>query len=625
MATSLLHCHKSRFEIICRHSLLNQINPLRRIIAVLITVALPGCNSRSGPDSVANSSSAASLSKPSTSVQFTDITTAAGLKFKNNNGAFGERWMPETVGSGAAFIDYDGDGYQDLYLANGRDWTDTEIDAYKRGNGRRRANLIEPRTTRQRSTGLLLRNNKNGTFSDVTKQAGLDIEMYGMGVAVGDYDNDGRSDLYLTSLGRTYLLHNEGSRFRDVTQSAGIAPPAWTTSAAWLDYNKDGRLDLFVCSYILWTPATDIYASYNGKQKSYVGPISYRGQPNRLYRNNGNGKFSDVSAAAGILKQGQRKLDGKALGVVVTDSNRDGWPDIVVANDQVSNFLFINNRNGTFREAAGELGIAYSESGKARAGMGIDAADIDHSGRESILIGNFADEMLGLYQNRNGLFMDIAPRSEIGRASQKFLTFGVAFLDYDNDTWPDMFVANGHVDREIEVLRSDVTWKQRPLIFHNQGSGRFKEVGESSGEALKQPLVARGLAYADIDLDGDLDVLFTTNADRALLLRNDGGNKNQSLRLVLQGTRSNRSGIGARIEAKIGTKTLHRSVRSGSSYLSQSELPLTLGLGAQNKVAALTVYWPSGAVTSLQNVAAGQSYTVNEDKGIVRSQPLATR
>lgn len=587
-------------------------------LALSALLGLGGCNRPPHPQQTDKP-----VVKPPTWVQFTDITTAAGLKFKHNNGAFGESWMPETVGSGVAFIDYNGDGYQDIYLSNSRSWTDAEIEAYKRGSGRRRANSIKPQPKRQRSTGMLFRNNKNGTFSDVTKQAGLDIEMYGMGVSVGDYDNDGRPDLYLTSLGRSYLLRNEGGRFRDVTQSAGIEAAKWTTSAAWLDYNKDGRLDLFVCSYILWTPATDIYASFNGKQKSYVGPISYQGQPSRLYRNNGNGKFVDVSASAGILKQGGRKLDGKALGVVISDYNRDGWPDIIVANDQVPNFLFVNNRNGTFREAAGELGIAYDEAGKARAGMGIDASDIDHSGRESIVIGNFADEMLGLYQNRDGLFMDVAPRSEIGRASQKFLTFGVTFLDYNNDTWPDMFVANGHVDREIEVLRSDITWKQRPLLFHNQGGGKFEEVGQRSGQALSRAVVARGLAYADIDLDGDLDVLLTTNADHPLLLRNDGGNRNKALRLELQGTRSNRSAIGARIEARVAGQTLHRVVRSGSSYLSQSELPLTLGLGRQNRVDALSIHWPSGSVTSLKDVAAGQTYVVSEDKGIIRRQPFS--
>ncbi|MBV9467661.1 MAG: CRTAC1 family protein [Abitibacteriaceae bacterium] len=540
--------------------------------------------------------------------------------------------MPETVGSGVAFLDYDNDGYQDIYLVNGRDWTDAEINAYKQGNGRKRASLVPPQHPHYHSTGMLLHNKGNGTFADATVQAGLNVEMYGMGVAVGDYDNDGRPDLFVTALDRNYLFHNEttkaGVKFRDVTLQAGLQDSAWSTGAAWVDYDRDGKLDLFVCHYIQWTPATDLFASPDGKNKSYIGPISYRGRVNRLYHNEGNGRFKDVSEAAGIthrLKDGRptgAALVGKALGIAICDYNNDGWPDLIVTNDTQPNFLFRNNKNGTFSEVAVESNLAYNEAGKTRAGMGVDTADIDHSGRDTVVIGNFSNEMLGLYQNRGGLFMDMAPRSEVGQASMRFLTFGCAFLDYDNDGWPDILVANGHVDTDIQKTQPDIAYAERPLLFHNVGQGRFQEVGLHSGAALAQPLVARGLAYADIDLDGDLDVLLTTNGGAPHLLRNDGGNRNHSLRLVLQGTKSNRSAIGATVEVKVGQETLRRMVRSGSSYLSQSELPITFGLGQQAQAEAITIHWPAGTTTHLQAIAANQILFINEAKGIVKRLPF---
>lgn len=595
--------------------------------ALLLPLLLGGCRPTAAPGGLPQPHAT-----PGPLAQFTDITAPAGIVFHHNNGTFGERLMPETVGSGVAFIDYDGDGYPDIFLVNGRDWTDAEIAAYTHGSGRKRAALIPPHRPHRHSTGMLLHNNGNGTFTDVTHQAGLDIAMYGMGVAVGDYDNDGRPDLFITSLGHNYLFHNEtgkaGVKFRDVTAQAGLEDAVWSTSAAWVDYDRDGKLDLFVCHYIQWTPAGDIFTSSDGKTKGYIGPISYAGQTSRLYHNEGNGHFKDVSAQAGITqrlrggKPSHETLNGKALGVAICDYNNDGWPDLIVTNDTQPNFLFRNNKNGTFSEVGVEANIAYNESGKTRAGMGIDTADVDHSGRDTVIVGNFSNEMLGLYQNRGGLFLDIAPRSEVGQASMRSLTFGCAFLDYDNDGWPDILVANGHVDTDIQKTQPDISYAERPLLFHNDGKGQFKEVGLQSGAALNEPLVARGLAYADIDLDGDLDVLLTANGASPRLLRNDGGNKNNSLRLVLQGTRSNRSAIGATVLAKVGTATLRGMVRSGSSYLSQSELPLTLGLGPHAQAEAITIRWPSGAVSHLSNIQANQMLVINESKGVIQHQLL---
>ncbi len=590
---------------------------------------------------------------PSSPIRFSDITRAAGITFKHNNGAFGLKLMPESVGNGAAFIDYDNDGYQDIFIVNSRHWTDAEIQAYKNGkwlpweyeyHKRRRANLsralvkwVPPRPARRRTPGTLYHNNGNGTFTDVTKGSGLDIEMFGMGAAVGDYDNDGQADLYVTGYGRNYLFRNRGGgKFEEVAQEAGVKDKGWSTSAAWVDYDKDGNLDLFVCHYLQWTPATDVFFSENGEVKSYNGPAVHVGQDNRLYRNVGGGRFVDVSDAAGIHprknKQGQtKKLTGKALGVVICDYDNDSWPDLLIANDRVRNHLFANNRDGTFREVAVEAGIAYSQTGKARAGMGIDAGDIKNSGRESVLIGNFSEEMLGLYENQGGLYVDTALEAGVAQPSYRFLTFGCVFLDADNDGWLDIFAANGHVRDDLGIfhphMTQGITQAQRPLLFRNRGDGRtpqFEEVGLHGGPVLQQKVVARGLAHADIDLDGDADVLVLVNGGTPLLLRNDTGGtqggkaSNRALRVVLQGRRSNRSAIGAQVEAKVGSETLYRRVRSGSSYLSQSELPITLGLGRAKRLETLIIHWPSGQVTRLNDMSAGQILFVDEHKGIVR-------
>lgn len=606
-----------------------------RLFAILLCAAAPpalnGCASSSPSGSVVENVTPKPIRDAKTDVHFTDITKIAGMNFTHINGAFGERMMPESVGSGAAFLDFDGDGYQDIFLVNSRDWTKSEIDAYKSGNNRQRAALVPKTTPQRRAIGALYRNNHNGTFTDVTRGSGLDSEMFGMGAAVGDYDNDGRADLFVTGLNRNYLFHNQSAngqaRFVEVAEKAGVRGAGWSTSACWFDYDKDGRLDLFVCHYIEWTPAKDVYASRDGKLKSYTGPLSYKAEANVLYRNLGGGRFRDVSQSAGIsqtLGENARPLRGGSLGVAMCDYDEDGWPDLIVTNDQRPNFLFHNRGGKTFEEVAVETGIAYSESGQARAGMGVDSGDIDGSGRASILIGNYSDEMLGLYQNQSGVFTDTAPRSSVGRASLKFLTFGCNFLDVNNDGWLDILAVNGHVDDDERNLKSrGVTYRQRPLLLENEGKGRFRDIGAQSGAALAQTVVGRGLAYADIDLDGDLDVLITANSGAPLLLRNDTENANHAIRLQLRGEKSNRDGIGARVIAQVGTQKLYRWVRSGSSYLSANELPLTLGLG-QNRSADITVEWPSGAKSELKAVASGQVLAVSESKGITVRQPLAT-
>ena len=597
---------------------------------------LTGCRAapRHAPPEHPTATSSASLA-PTAPVTWTDITAPAGIKFKHNNGAFGLVLMPETMGSGVAFIDYDGDGYQDIFFVNGRDWTPQEVNAYKTGLGRfdkaKHGFVAPPQPPHHRTTGALYHNNGNGTFTDVTAGSGLDVEMLGQGVAVGDYDNDGKPDLYVTGYGRNYLFHNESTpghpHFREVSQQAGVRDSGWSTSAAWLDYDRDGLLDLFVCHYINWTPDTDRYGTVNGHAKSYVPPYFYKGEENHLYHNLGHGRFVDVSTKAKLNlvpstvkgEEGQL-LPGRSLGVAVCDYNNDGWPDILVANDGDPNFLFRNNKNGTFTDVAAPANVAYAETGHTRSGMGIDTGDINHSNRDSVLIGNFDNEMLGLYLNQgDGTFMDIGPMTDVGRASRTFLVFGCAFLDIDNDGWPDILTASGHISAQFNGIRS-TTYKQRPLLFHNDGQGNYHEIGLQSGAALQRPLVGRGLACADIDLDGDVDVVLTTDGGPPVLLRNDGGNKNNSLRVVLEGVKSNRSGIGALI--KLRAERLRRWVRSGSSYCSQSELPVTLGLGHETLVKDIEVIWPSGLHQHLKNVAANQIITVNEVKGIVQRQPF---
>jgi hypothetical protein len=533
---------------------------------------------------------------------FRDITTQAGIHFTHNNGAFGKKWLPETMGPGCAFIDYDNDGYPDILLVNGTDWP-----------GHHHAGSTTPK---------LYHNNHDGTFTDVTHKAGLDVPMFGLGAAVGDYDNDGFDDLFITALGQSHLFHNNGNgTFTEVTKSAGMQGPSeFSTSAAWVDYDRDGKLDLVVANYVQWSEAGDLYCTLDGAHKSYCTPESYKGTSLRLWHNLGNGKFEDATQKAGLGEP-----TSKSLGIAILDYNADGWPDILVANDTQPNKLYLNRKDGSFEEHGVPSGIAFSEDGIARAGMGVDAADYDRTGRPSVIISNFANQMVSLYHNEgNGLFVDEAPQSEVGRATLVTLGFGCFFFDYDNDGWPDIFVADGHIEDQIEHVQKRVTYAEPSHLFHNLGGGKFQEVTPQMGAAFAAPRVARGAAYADIDNDGALDVLVTTNSGSPVLFHNEGGT-NHSLRLKLVGTKSNRDGIGAvaYVTSAGGSDKQLKTLRSGSSYLSQSELVLTFGLGSQSKADSIEVRWPSGQIDKLSNVNASQTITVEEGKGIVANRPYS--
>ena len=533
-------------------------------------------------------------SEPAEGVRFTDVTTAAGIKFVHNSGRIGRKWLPETMGSGVAFFDADGDGWPDILVINGRDWT--------------------PRG--RRSLPALYRNNRDGTFTDVTAGSGLDVELYGMGVAIGDFDNDGREDVYITALDGDRLFRNEGNfKFRDVTAASGIRNASFGTSAAWFDYDRDGKLDLFVANYVEWSPKGDLWCSLDGQTKSYCTPESYKGVASKLYRNLGGGKFEDVSVKAGIADP-----TSKSLGVTILDYNDDGWPDIFVANDTQPNKLYRNNGNGTFTEVGIQAGVAFSEDGIARGAMGVDAADYDRSGRPHLLVGNFSNQMLALYRNEgNGLFVDEAPRSTVGRVSLLSLTFAAFFFDYDLDGHLDIFAANGHVEDEIGRVQPKVAYRQPPHLFRNLANGRFEHVTQAMGAAFSRAIVGRGAAYADYDRDGDLDVVITTSHGPVYLFRNDGGNRNNWVSVKTVGTRSNRSGIGAKVFVESASGRQWRMVHSGSSYLSQSDLTLTFGLGRDPAVSAIEILWPSGLRERVTGVPVNRFITIREGAGIIAS------
>ena len=525
--------------------------------------------------------------------RFVDVTSSAGIQFQHNSGAFGGKFLPETLGSGCAFLDYDGDGWQDILLVNGMDW---------------------PGHKRTRSTLKLYRNNRNGTFTDVTRKAGLDIEMYGMGVAVGDYNNDGFPDIFITCVGQSRLFKNTGKgTFIDVTKTSGLpGHMGFSTSAIWFDYDRDGLLDLFVCNYVKWSPEHDVFCSLDGKHKSYCTPEAYRGDTCWLFHNRGNGTFEDVTASSGIFDS-----SSKSLGVAMFDYDHDGWPDLVIANDTQPNKLYRNQQNGKFKDVAVEAGLAYSTEGKPRAGMGVDIADFENSGTPGIAITNFDNEMIGLYRasGKEG-FTDIATQNGIGLASKDRLGFGCAFFDANLDGFLDLAVANGHIDDTVRNIRGNVGYAQPPQLFLNDGHGKFSDVASALNGGFDSPKVGRGLAYGDFDRDGDQDLLITTNNGPAFLYRNDQLAGNHSVRVRLQGTKSNRDGIGAVVRIFYASASQMRMVKAGSSYLSQSELPLTFGLGKIDTVDRMTVEWPSGRTEEFKNLKAGKAYDCLEAKGL---------
>jgi hypothetical protein len=526
-------------------------------------------------------------------IRFADVTEQAGIRFQHNSGAYGGKLLPETLGSGCAFLDYDADGWQDILLINGMDW---------------------PGHKRQRSTLRLYKNNRNGTFTDVTKAAGLDVEMYGMGVAIGDYNNDGFPDIFITCVGQNRLFRNTGKgTFLDVTRASGLnARQAFSTSALWFDYDRDGLLDLFVCNYVRWSPEHDVFCSLDGKHKSYCTPEAYRGDTCWLFHNRGDGTFEDVTATSGIFDS-----SSKSLGVAMLDYDQDGWPDLLVANDTQPNKLYKNLRNGKFKDVAVEAGLAFSTEGKARAGMGVDVGDFENSGKPGIAITNFDNEMIGLYRAvRPGTYDDISIAAGVGLPSKNTLGFGCAFLDVDLDGSLDLVVANGHIEETVRNIHGNVGYAQPPLLFLNLGGGKFEDFAANADEGFAQPKVGRGLAYGDYDRDGDLDILLTTNNGPAYLYRNENAAGNRSIRFHLVGTKSNRDAIGALVRTFNNGQTQSRVVKGGSSYLSQSELPLTFGLGKRDKIERVQIEWPSGAKDEFTNLDAGRRYHITEGKGL---------
>jgi enediyne biosynthesis protein E4 len=528
-------------------------------------------------------------------LQFTDVTRAAGLEFTHNTGAYGAKLLPETMGPGCAFLDYDNDGWLDILLVNGRDWP---------GHGKRR------------TTMRLYRNNRNGTFTDVTRAAGLDVEMYGLGVAVADFDNDGFPDLYVTAVGQSRLFRNDGrGRFVDVTQAAGLGGrEAFSTSAMWFDFDRDGHLDLFVCNYVRWTAAQDVRCSLDGRTKSYCTPEAYRGATCWLFRNRGNGTFEDVTAKSGIFD-----ASSKSLGVAMLDVDNNGWLDVFVANDTQPNKLYRNNRNGTFTESAVPLGVAYSEDGRARAGMGVDTGDFSRAGRMGIAVTNFDNEMMGLYEASAQGFTDRAMATGVGAATRDRLGFGCLFGDFDLDGHLDILAANGHIDDTVRAMGRGATHAQVPNLLLNDGRGRFRDAAAGAGAGFAAPKIGRGVAIGDFDRDGDLDVLVTTNGGAAYLYRCDLANGHRSIRLRLQGRKSNRDAIGAVVQLFDASGMQMQMVKSGSSYLSSSDRSLTFGMGRRERAERVVVYWPSGETSEYRNLAAGRSYVCVEGEAIRES------
>ncbi len=578
-------------------------------LPVLGASVLCGCAGRPRSASpVMRASPASSRPASSANVTFTDITDQAGIKFEHFNGTFGKKWMPETTGGGCAFIDFDRDGNEDILFVNSGQF-DTPAATYKVRDNKSRVTLYH--------------NKGGGVFEDVTQKSGLKVDGYGQGVCVGDFDNDGWDDIYVTCLGANHLFRNRhDGTFEDVTAKAGVAGTKingslrwkWSSSCAWVDYDRDGYLDLFVCNFVEWSPDLDVFCGTKGGKKDYCAPDAYKGLPSALYHNNHDGTFTDVSIPSQISE-----YLGKGWGVACWDFNSDGWPDIAVANDRQPNFFFINHEGKYFSEEATAVGIALSESGHTKSGMGIDVADWNNDGRDTLLIGNFSNEKLSLYTPETlGSMTDIADRTGVGLPSLKFLTFGCMFLDYDLDGLQDIFAANGHIQEFVEEFKAGITYKERPLLYHNNGKGGFDEVGESAGPPLRGQYVLRGCAFADVDNDGDLDVLVVENNGRARLWRNDLTKSNHWIRFRLEGRKSNRDGIGALITLKSGGIRQRQWVKSGCSFLSQSSLQPTFGLGSADKIDGAEILWPSGKRDRIVQMPIDRAVMVVEESNAAK-------
>ncbi|HKE21405.1 MAG TPA: CRTAC1 family protein [Bryobacteraceae bacterium] len=524
--------------------------------------------------------------------RFVDVTRQAGIHFRHENAASPQKFMIETMGAGCAWIDYNRDGLLDLYLVNG-----AETVAFK---------PAKPLAS------ALYRNNGDGTFTDVTASSHVGAEgLFGMGVAVGDYDNDGYPDLMVLGYGRSILYHNNGDgTFTDVTARAGVANAGkWASSAAWFDYDNDGRLDLAIANYVDWTPERNSYCGAQGPGlRSYCHPDDYHGTAPTLYHNNGDGTFSDVSQSSGLAKS-----PSNGLGIVTLDYDGDGRQDILIANDGRANSLFHNNGDSTFTEAAYEAGVAVGEDGTTEAGMGIDAADASGKGWPDFIVTHLDQQQTRFYRGLgHGMFEDATAAARLAYATFQFSGFGVRFVDFDNDGWPDIFIASGHVLDNIDRYHAGVSWAEPKLVFRNMGRGIFADLSRRLGPDLQTPTVSRGLAAGDYDNDGDMDILVSNNGGAPQLLRNDGGNANHWLEILLIGTRSNRDGVGARLKLTAGDWSMTAQRMGGMSYQSAQDPRLHFGLGSRTKVDALEVRWPSGIVTRLASVAANQILTIQE-------------
>jgi enediyne biosynthesis protein E4 len=528
---------------------------------------------------------------------FADVTAKSGIRFKQEASRTSQKYLPESMGGGVAMFDYNNDGRLDLFFVNGAQLQDPMPPG------------ASPDKSNPRFWNRLYRNDGDGRFTDVTELAGVQGHSYGMGVAVGDYDNDGNVDLLVTNLGGSILYHNNGDgTFADVTAKAGVAGSGWCTGACFVDYDRDGRLDLIVTRYVEWDFAANVYCgSHQPGYRAYCHPDQFNAISYHVFHNNGDGTFSDVSKKCGMASS-----PGKGLGIAINDFDRDGWPDVFVANDSFPEQLFRNNHDGTFSEVALEAGLAYDQNGRVFAGMGADFADYNNDGWPDVFVNALANQKYALFRNDKGKFEDVVDPTGLGAITMSHSGWGAKWIDYDNDGWLDLFVAQGHVMDNIQLTEPTLRYLEPPLLLKNTGN-QFRNVSAQSGPAFKIPIAARGAAFGDLDNDGFIDVAINCNDGPAIILRNQGGNGNHWLSVNLIGSASNRDGIGAnlRLVTEDGSQR-YAFVSTAGSYLSASDKRAHFGLGLSNKIPLLEITWPSGTVQRLRSIAADQILTVHE-------------